>query len=274
MSSAASAGSAISASASASASSARIPVLPRCGDCRRSRMRAPHRGTRPMGGSGPPTLKDLMAGLNGAITALVISARRARLVRQRIGPQLEVRRERLRPFAALDQPRRAVAVCGPQPTALPARIRIVDAAVEALRIEAERIRNADRHHLAVLVQRHEAVHQVGGRHRNVVAEPEGVVLVDPRVVARLGAVLADALEAWAGILVERPALRAVVAGRLRAVERALAQTAIEHAHVPARERHPDAALLVDVAAAWAEARQRHVVLLGPRFVRVLGWVDA
>src|SRR3954454_13309004 len=59
-----------------------------------------------------------------------------RLVRQRIGPQLEVRRERLRAFAALDQPWRAIAVCGPQPTALPSGIRIVDAAVEALGIEA------------------------------------------------------------------------------------------------------------------------------------------
>src|SRR5947208_16136996 len=224
MSSAASAGSAISASASASASSARIPVLPRCGDCRRSRMRAPHRGTRPMRGRGPPTLKNVMAGTSPAITALVISARRARLVRQRIGPQLEVRRERLRPFAALDQPRRAVAVCGPQPTALPARIRIVDAAVEALRIEAERIRNADRHHLAVLVQRHQAVHQVGGRHRNVVAKAEGVVLVDPRIVARLGAVLANAFEARPRVLVELPAFWAVVAGRLRTVERTLAET--------------------------------------------------
>ncbi len=54
----------------------------------------------------------------------------------------------------------------------------------------------------------------------------------------------------------------------------LHETAVEHAHVAARERDPDAALLVDVAAARAEARQRDVVLLGERLVRVLGRVDA
>src|SRR5205085_4011971 len=123
---------------------------------------------------------------------------------------------------AFDQPWRAIAIGGPQTAAFPAGVRIIDAAVESLGVEAERIGHADRDHLAVLVESDEAVHQVGGRHRDVVAEPEGVVLVDPRVVARLGAVFADALEARAGILVERPSLRAMVAGRLRAVERAFA----------------------------------------------------
>src|SRR5262245_55573196 len=70
-----------------------------------------------------------------------------RLMGQRIGPQLEVRGQRLGALAAFDQPRRAVAVGGPQATALPAGIRIVDAAVEALGVEAERVGNADRHHL-------------------------------------------------------------------------------------------------------------------------------
>src|SRR6267142_4477087 len=172
-----------------------------------------------------------------------------------------MRRQRLGTFAAFDQPWRAVAICSPQAAALPAGVRIVDAAVKALGIEAEGIGNADRDHLTVLVERDEAVHQVGGRHRDVVAKPEGVVLVDPRVIARLGAVLADALEARARILVERPALGAVVAGCLRTVERAFAETAIELAHVAARERDPHAALLVDVAAARTEAGQRNVVLL-------------
>jgi hypothetical protein len=44
------------------------------------------------------------------------------------------------------------------------------------------------------------------------AEPKRIVLVDPGVVARLGAVLADTLEAGAGVLVKCPALRAVIAG--------------------------------------------------------------
>ena len=88
-----------------------------------------------------------------------------------------------------------------------------------------------------------------------------------RVVARLGAVLADALEARARILVERPALRAVIAGRLRAVERTLALAPVEAADVAARERHPHHALAVDVGAAHAEARHRHVVDFRQRGLR-------
>src|SRR4029077_18520075 len=81
-------------------------------------------------------------------------------------------------------------------------------------------------------------------------------------VAGFGAVLTDALEARTGILVERPTLRTVVAGRLGAVERGLALAAVEAADVAARERHPHDALAVDVAAARAEARHRHVEHLG------------
>src|SRR3954467_15911948 len=84
------------------------------------------------------------------------------LMRQRIGPQLEMRRQRLRALAAFDQPRRAIAVRRPQATALPAGVRIVDTAVEALGVEAERVRHPDRDHLAVLVEGDEAVHQVRG----------------------------------------------------------------------------------------------------------------
>src|SRR4051812_6677171 len=101
-------------------------------------------------------------------------------VRERIRAKLEVRRQRFRALAAFDQPWRAVAVGGPQTTTFPAGVRVVDAAVEALGVEAERIGNADRHHLAVLAQRDKTVHQVGGRHWNVIAKAEGVVLVDPR----------------------------------------------------------------------------------------------
>src|SRR4029077_13665781 len=111
-------------------------------------------------------------------------------------------------------------------------------------------------------------------HRDVVAEAVGVVLDETRVGTRLGAVLADAFEARAGILIERPALGAMIAGRLRAVERTFAFAAIEHAHVAARKRGPHAALLVDVRGADAEAGHRHLVDLGQRLVRVLARIDA
>src|SRR5262245_31450363 len=78
------------------------------------------------------------------------------LVRQRIGPDLDVDGARIAALAGFHQPGRPVAVGAPQAAALPARIRIVDAAVEALGVEAHRIRDADHHHLAVL-QRDETV---------------------------------------------------------------------------------------------------------------------
>src|ERR1700685_552754 len=85
------------------------------------------------------------------------------------------------------------------------------------------------------------------------------MLVDPGVVARLSAVVADALEARAGIFVERPALRAMIASRFRSVERALALRAIEAAEMAAGQRHPDDTLAVDIAAARTEARHRDVI---------------
>src|SRR5207244_569029 len=101
--------------------------------------------------------------------------------------------------------------------------------------------------------------QVGGRHRNVFAEPERVVLVDPGVVARLGAVLPEALEARTGIWVQRPALRAMIAGRRRSVERAFAFAPVEAGQMAAAQRCPYDAVLVDVAATEAETLLRHVV---------------
>src|SRR5262245_50423779 len=108
------------------------------------------------------------------------------LSRQRIRPHLDMHRPWLAALAALHEPRRAVSVRAPESAALPARVRIVDAPIESLGVEPQRIRDAQHDHLAVL-QRDEAVVQVGGGHRNVVAEPQRVVLIYPGVIARLGA---------------------------------------------------------------------------------------
>src|SRR3981189_2891993 len=180
-----------------------------------------------------------------------------RSLRQRIRAKLEVHGHRLHALATFDQPRRPIAAAGPQPATFPAGVGIVDAAVKALGVEAERIRHAQRDHLAVL-EGDQAIHLVGGGHRHVLAEAERVVLVDPTVVARLGAVFADAVEARPRILVERPALRAMIAGRLWSVERTLALAPVEAADVAARERNPHHALAVDIAAARAEAWHRDV----------------
>src|SRR5271165_322527 len=72
------------------------------------------------------------------------------LIRQRIGAQLEMDRQRSAALAAFLEPGRAIAACGPQPTALPAGIGIVDAAIESLGVEAQWIGQAQYDHLAVL----------------------------------------------------------------------------------------------------------------------------
>src|SRR2546426_713097 len=166
--------------------------------------------------------------------------------------------ERLRTFAVLHQPRRAVAARAPQAAALPAGFRIVDAPVEAFSVKSQRVGHGQKNHLAVF-QSDQAVVQIGGGHRHIVAEAERVVLIDPRVVARLRTVIADSLEARAGIFIEGPALGAMIAGGFRAVERALAFSPVEAGKMAACERRPNNALFVDVSAADAEPRQWYVV---------------
>ena len=95
------------------------------------------------------------------------------------------------------------------------------------------------------------------------------MLIDPAVVARLGAVLADAFEAGAGILIQRPAFGAVIAGRGRPIEHP-ALAPVEAADVAARKRDPHHALAVDIAAARAEAGHGHVVDFRQRRLRRVG----
>src|SRR5262249_21799110 len=124
-------------------------------------------------------------------------------------------------------------------------------------VEAHRIRDADGDHLPIL-EGHEAIAQVRGRHRDVFAEAERVVLIDPGVIARLDAG-GLTLEARARVTVERPALRAVVAGGGRTVERAFALAAVEAHQAAIRGRAPEHTVLVDVATTNAVALLRHVV---------------
>src|SRR5262245_8358774 len=183
------------------------------------------------------------------------------LMRERIWPHLPVRSQRLRALAAFYEPRGPIAVRGPEPASLPTCTRIVDAAVEPLRIEAHRIRHAQHEHLSVLERDH-AVVEIAGCNRHVLAKSKRVVLIDPGVVARLSAVVADTPEAWSRELMEAPAFRAMVAGGLRAAERGLALAAIEASKLATRQRDPDDAIAVDVAAARTEPWLRHVVDLG------------
>src|SRR5262249_6983241 len=135
-------------------------------------------------------------------------------------------------------------------------IWIVDAPIEALGVEAHGVGNTQHDHFAVL-QGDETVVEIGGRNRNVFAEANGVVLVDPGVIARFDASIFKAFEAPAGILVELPPCRAVIAGRLRTVERPFAEAAVETGKMSARFRAPGNAIRVDVTAADADSRLRH-----------------
>src|SRR5262245_64100614 len=92
-----------------------------------------------------------------------------RSVCQRVWTDLNVYGARARALAAFHQPRRAVTAGAPQPAAFPAGIRIVDAPVEALRVEAHRVRNTHQDHFAVF-QRHKTVVEISGGDRDVLAE--------------------------------------------------------------------------------------------------------
>src|SRR6188508_1804591 len=61
------------------------------------------------------------------------------LFSERARSQLEVRRQRTRALPAFNQPRRAIAVRRPDSATLPSGARIVDAAVEPLGVEPDRI---------------------------------------------------------------------------------------------------------------------------------------
>src|SRR6266508_6217666 len=111
---------------------------------------------------------------------------------------------------------------------------------------------AQHDHLPVL-ERGEAVIEVGGRDRDVLAKPHRVVVVHPGVVARLSAAVLEALEGRARVLVVREAFGAVVAGRSGPVERTLALAPVEADESAVRARAPEHAVLVDVAAAHANA---------------------
>src|SRR5262245_31316944 len=185
-------------------------------------------------------------------------ARPIRSLRERIGTKLKMHRERFGTFAVLHQPRRAVTARTPQAATFPAGFRVVYATVEPFGIKAQRIGHGQQNHLAVF-QRNQAMMQVSGGHWHVFAKPERVVLVDPRIVARLCAVLADSFKSRPRVLIKCPAFGAMIASRFRSVERTLAFSPVEAGEMTARERRPDNSLLVDVGAADAKTGQRNII---------------
>ena len=144
--------------------------------------------------------------------------------------------------------------------------RIVDAAIHPLRVVPGRIGHAEHDPLAVL-QGQQALGGVARVDRHVGAEAQRVELIDPRVVARLGAPrVGDASDLRQRLGIEGPALGTVLPGGGRAVERALALAAIEARKVPARQRRPDDAVAVDVHATRREAMDGRSRIVDRRLV--------
>src|SRR6266513_1546059 len=179
-------------------------------------------------------------------------------VRERIRAQLELQDLRPGAFAALDVERSPGGIGRPQGPSLPAGARVVDAAIEPLRVKTHGVRHAENHEFPVL-ERKQRVVGVAGRDRRIAAQSEGVVLIHPRVIARLGAArVGHALQLRSGERIERPAFGAVLARGARAVERSLALAPVETREMSARERRPDDAFAIDVHAARRIAGERRL----------------
>jgi hypothetical protein len=102
----------------------------------------------------------------------------------------------------------AVARGHPQAAALPADIRVVDAAVDPLGEEPHRVGHAQFDNLAA-DQHAQGIGLIAGGDRHIGAEPQNVVLVDPGVIGvLLGARVT--LKARAGDRIEGKALRAII----------------------------------------------------------------
>src|SRR5262249_36538578 len=115
-----------------------------------------------------------------------------------------------------------------------------------------------------LHERIERIAAVAHRDRDVLAESEDALPVDPGGGAHFGAALDfHVAKLRAGERVKGPALGTVLAGR-RGTVQDLALAAVEAAEVAARERDPEGAVGVDVTAARPVAGERDFVVLGER----------
>src|SRR5438034_9815632 len=174
----------------------------------------------------------------------------SRSARQRVRSNLKVQKLPPGPLPPFDVPHEVRPVIRPDSTSFPAGVRIVDAAVEPARVEAEWIRDVQRDPLLRLrIQDEQRIGVRSGGHRHVLAETERVVLIDPVVIMKFGGNVGP-LQLRTRGLIERPALRALVPFFYVRAAEDLALPAIEAGQMAARgERPPDPAVASDVDAA-------------------------
>src|SRR5688572_8606952 len=112
-------------------------------------------------------------------------------------------------------PRRVLPEIRPKPSTFPARFGIIDTSVDATMVKPHRVRHVKDDPLSCVGHEGKKRFRSGaGRDGNVSAEPQHIELVYPVVIDHLGAdVLGRAFEFRPGRSVQRPALRAVLAGR-------------------------------------------------------------
>src|SRR5688500_15438496 len=140
------------------------------------------------------------------------------LTGQGVRPKLELEHLAWRPPSSFSMERRPAGVGRPERPALPAGVLIVNPAVHRFRVEAHRIRDAH-HHIASVHEHQQRIRPASGGDRDVGPQTEDVVLIDPRVIARVGtAGIGGAPEVRPRIRIESPALRAVLSRCLRTVQ--------------------------------------------------------
>src|SRR5258707_4484199 len=157
---------------------------------------------------------------------------------ERIGAKLEAYGARTILLAAFEMEHGALAIGGPQALAVPAGIGIIDAAIDVYREEAHRIGHGDADELAV-DQREDPAVEIAHGDGHVFAKAEGVELVDPGVIARLGtAGVLDVAHLWTRKRIEFPAFGTMDAGGGSGSVQDLAFAAVRPARVPPGERRP------------------------------------
>src|SRR6266446_9710812 len=158
-----------------------------------------------------------------------------------------------RPFPRLTMEWRASAPSRPDSLALPAGLRIIEAAVHSLGEEAHWIGYAHDHKLPVH-QGDQRIRGVAGNNGCVLAQTQRVERIYPDVIMRVGAAgLGDILELWSRRLIERPPFRTLPPRGFWPVERPFAFAPIEAGKMSAGQRHPDDAVAPDVHPAGRKA---------------------